>query len=345
MAAIWIVAIMAEGAAIYFLMPLIRGDGTLFWEAGVALTCHLAAAVILSLGGHYGLRALPDKRFRMQLYAVLVLFIPALGVVGGVSLQLLCDRWIRARGLVEEFQAETEHQVIETEQPEARIDLDSFLEEELTVQPVLDILAGHDDNLKRGAIDTLRRIGTPEAVHVLKKCLSSDSPEVRYNAHTALTRLDEFHAQQIKAAQQELETHPGHADAHLKHAKRCVAYGESGLLDDDTRRHYTQMARMGFVHAAEKGTADTWLILELGRLEMMVGSYDDALSRFEAVLSREPENIPALLGLAELYFASKDAAGLQAIARKLNDITMGEAQSVQEAILINFWTSAQMAGS
>ncbi len=311
----------------------------------MALTCHLAAAAVLALGGHFGMRAVPVKRFRMQLYALLVLFIPALGLVGGLSLQLLCDRWIRTRGLVEDFQAETAHRVIEPVQPEAQTSLNSFLEEALTVQPVLDILAGHDDNLKRGAIDTLRRIGTPEAVHVLKKCLSSDSPEVRYNAHTALTRLDALHAHRIKTAQQALENHSDQADANLQYARRCVAYGESGLLDADTRLHYIKMARNGFMRATEMGSDDIGLILELGRLEMILDAHDQAVSRFEVVLSRDPGNGRALLGLAELYFSSQDATNLQAIARRLDGIKTGEAHSVQETIMINFWASTQRTGA
>lgn len=341
-AVFWFTAMVMEGVAGFLFYAFVKHSNQ-GWCAAAAI-CHLAAAaILLALSGYSRGGVNSIGRFRIRFYGVLVFFLPLMGLVGCLILQLVCGRWIRPRGLVEDFQAETEQRVIEPERHETQMDLKAFLDEELAVQPVMDILAGHDDNLKRGAIETLRRIGTVEAVNILKKCLSDGSPEVRYNAHAALTRLDESQTRQIKSAQQRLDAGVRQAEDLYRYGKRCAAYGESGLLDDDTQRHYFQMAREALVAANKKGLDETRLMLDLGRLEMNLGAYGDASVQFRGVLSREPGNPHALIGLAEVCYTSGDATGLKAVVEQIRDSVSVEPESVSEGILLNFWVSPQKA--
>ena len=65
-------------------------------------------------------------------------------------------------------------------------------------------MSGDDNDLKRGAINTLQRIGSPEAISILKQSLSDVSPEIRHYAHIALTRLDEAY---VGGNQENTENH------------------------------------------------------------------------------------------------------------------------------------------
>jgi hypothetical protein len=338
----WLSAVALEGASVSLGVFVLPDSGRGWWTA--VIICHLAAAaVLLAMGMGTPGEAASKAHYRARLYGFLVMFLPVMGLVGSLILQLVCDRWIRARGLVEDFQAETEHRVIETQRPEIQMDLKTYFDEELAVQPVMDILAGFDDNLKRGAIDTLRRIGTPEAVNILKKCLADASPEVRYNAHTALTRLDEAHVRAIKTAKQPLDAGNLKAEHHRHYARQCADYGQSGLLDDDTRRYYLQMAKDAFMAAQAAGLSDTALTLDLGRLEMLLGAYGQAAAHFQSVLTREPANVNALIGLAEVHYTRGDAEGLKAIAHQMSTALTVAVGSVNEGILLHFWASPQKA--
>lgn len=345
-AGVWLGAVALEGTAAFLAWQAATTGGQEYgWWAG-AMICHLlSAGALLTMGfdKRSPANALSRDQYRARLYGWLVLVLPVMGLAGSLILQLVCDRWIRARGLVEDFQAETEHRVIEPQRIDVQKDLKDYLDEELSVQPVMDILAGSDDNLKRGAIDTLRQIGTPEAIVILKKCLTDNSPEVRYSAHTALSRLDETYIKAIKAATAALETGRPTATHHLDYARRCVGYGQSGLLDEDTRHHYLQMARDAFMTAQEKGEWDTALALDLGRLEILLGAYDDAAVHFQSALDRDTLNVNALIGLAEVHYSRGDARGLKTIARQMSAALPTDVDSVNEGILLHFWAFEEKA--
>lgn len=339
-AGLWLGAATLEGSAVFLAWhAAVSGGQEYGWWAGTMI-CHLlSAGVLLTMG--FGKRspakALSRDQYRARLYGWLSMALPVMGLIGSLILQLVCDRWIRARGLVEDFQAETEHRVIEPQRIDVQKDLKDYLDEELSVQPVMDILAGTDDNLKRGAIDTLRQIGTTEAIVILKKCLTDTSPEVRYSAHTALTRLDETYIKAIKAATASFVSGRPTPAHHLDYARQCLRYGQSGLLDEDTRHHYLQMARDAFMAAQAKGGWDTALALDLGRLEILLGAYDDAAVHFQSILDRDTRNVNALIGLAEVHYSRGDAKGLKAIARQMGAALPMDVDSVNEGILLHFW--------
>ena len=343
-AGVWLVAAVFEGTAVFLALQVAPAGGQGWWAG--AIICHLLSAGVLltmGLGKRSPATVVSRDQYRARLYGWLILVLPVMGLAGSLILQLVCDRWIRARGLVEDFQAETEHRVIAPQRIDVQKDLKDYLDEELSVQPVMDILAGTDDNLKRGAIDTLRQIGTPEAIVILKKCLTDTSPEVRYNAHTALTRLDETYIKAIKAATAPLETGRPTPAHHLDYARCCVRYGQSGLLDEDSRHHYLQMARDAFMAAQDKGAWDKALALDLGRLEILLGAWDDAAVHFQSILDREALNVNALIGLAEIHYNRGDAKGLKTIARQMNAALPMEVDSVNEGILLHFWAFEEKA--
>ena len=333
----WMGAILLEGAAFCLVAWIVYGAGRWIWIAVVV--CHLAAAGMLLAFGFSRKVPMTRDRHRARLYGLLVLFLPVMGLLGCLILQLAYDRLIRAHGLAEDFQDETEQRVIEAKGLEIKKDLTTYFDEELAVQPVVDILAGYDDDLKCGAIDTLRRIGTPEAVTILKKCLSDASPEVRHNAHTALTRLDETFVQAIKEARKPLDAGEPKAVHHLRHAGYCIDYANSGLLDSDTRRYYLEMARNAYLAARETGASDTEQTLKLGRLELQLGHFDQAAGHFQSILTGEPGNATALIGLAEVHYTRGDAVQLQTVVRHMRNAGRTGEESVNDGILFHFWTS------
>ncbi|WP_319523576.1 HEAT repeat domain-containing protein [Breoghania sp.] len=335
----WTGAVLLDGVAVCLVVSIASGAGRWVWIAATA--CHFGAAGVLLAFGFSRREAATRDRYRARLYGFLVLFLPVMGLVGSLILQLACERWICAHGLVEDFQEETAHRVIEPPRLDLQKDLTTYFDEELAVQPAMDILAGFDDDLKRGAIDTLRRIGTPEAVTVLKKCLSDKSTEVRHNAHTALTRLDETFVAAIKTAKKRLDTGVSETAGRLRYAKKCLDYAKSGLLDESTRRHYLLMARDSFlaVRGADMA-AETERILNLGHLEIQLGGFDQAVAHFQSVLDKDPGNVKAMIGLAEAHYTHGDGKGLQTVAHRMQSARTTSAESASDGILLHFWATS-----
>jgi hypothetical protein len=335
----WTTAVILDGIAACLAVYAVSGASRWAWV--VAIACHLAAAGALLAWGFGGRETATKDRYRARIYGLLVLFLPVMGLVGSLILQLTCERWIRAHGRVEDFQEETAHRVIEPRRIDLQKDLTTYFDEELSVQPVMDILAGFDDDLKRGAIDTLRRIGTPEAVAVLKKCLADKSTEVRHNAHTALTRLDEAFVQAVKTAKKQMAAGASKAAGRRRYAETCLDYAKSGLLDADTRRHYLEMARDTLSTELDaEGAADTDRILNLGHLEIQLGGFDRAVAHFQSILDKEPGNVKALIGLVEAHYTHGNGKGLQTVARRMQSARTTGAESASDGILLHFWATS-----
>ena len=76
--------------------------------------CHLGAAGVILAFGFSRNREMTDSRYRARLFGLLVLFLPVLGLIGCLFLQLACDRLPQTpRAVVEEFNEEADHRVLD----------------------------------------------------------------------------------------------------------------------------------------------------------------------------------------------------------------------------------------
>ncbi|MBI5202116.1 MAG: HEAT repeat domain-containing protein, partial [Elusimicrobia bacterium] len=109
------------------------------------------------------------------------------------------------------------------------------LADALDVLPAVDALLSRAPALKRGAIETLARIRTSEAVAWILRARADRDPDVRFFATTALTRLKRDFETAIHAAEAEVFRRPADVEAQLSLHRVRYEYAASGMLETAAR--------------------------------------------------------------------------------------------------------------
>lgn len=238
-------------------------------------------------------------------------FMPGIGLVGCLCMYFSIISFVSSKGLAEDYQEETTHVVDDEPLPDSVRNHEAFVSNELNVEPIRDILSGDDPDLKRGAVDYLGRIGTPEAVRILKQCLADDSPEVRFMSHTMLGRIDEKHVKRIKNIQNDLEkaSLEDHAILHEKLGYCYKAYSDSQLLEVSTRDYYLKQSEVAYqANLSLTKSNDPNILYTLAQIYTMLGEIENAKSFFDSARISALENeaymlaLRNIIGLAELLY-------------------------------------------
>ncbi len=114
--------------------------------------------------------------------------------------------------------------------------------EEADVIPIVDIFRDGDLDHKRGAIDLLIQLKTPESIRILHEHKKDASPEVRFFVNAALTRIKKSYDSEINAAQQQMKEKHNDLNSRFHLAREYHRYASSGLLDCDTSNYYNKEA-------------------------------------------------------------------------------------------------------
>lgn len=126
------------------------------------------------------------------------------------------------------------------------------LADALEVLPAADALLSHDPALKRGAIETLARIRTPESIGWILRARTDPDPEVRFYATSALTRLKGEFETGVRAAERESVLHPGDPALRLTIHRVRYEYASSGILEGPARTSILQDCRRQLAASAER---------------------------------------------------------------------------------------------
>jgi len=330
-----IASILFEAAGAWLVFLWLRGGAA--WTVAAGLALHAASAFSLWRGAPDAARAAEDqgarsRRFFQAFAAFIVLFFPVMGLPG-VGLILLAHKFSRRKGLVEVVTEEMKRAALAIG-VERVDDLDSFLVEEASVEPILEILKGSDVGLKRGAVSLLGSIGGQEAVGLLKQSLSDASPEVRFYAHATLAKLEDSHAQEIKAAEE--SAHAGDAGSWVRLGDAFSRYSVSGLAEEVVRGQLLERAASAYDRALEANRDDSALLIKLGRLHLGNGRFGEARRRFEAVPDGDPARADALLGLCEIAYELRDHAALAGLRFQLAGQSY-HSDDPRRIVLYRFW--------
>jgi hypothetical protein len=336
-ALLWLAAAVLEGGALYCALA---GFSRLPPAGAIAVVAllHLAAPLPVFVIS----AALSDEDRRkmrafVHLGALLILFLPVVGVLGVFATFIVGRYVMKTRGFVDEHDDLPSEELPENWFTDESRSLDSLLDEELRVEPILDILAGRDDELKRGAVDFLGRIGSPEAVRLLKRCLSDDVPEVRFYAHSKLEKLDRFHAERIAAAEEAAgESGRNPADLRLL-AMAHKRYVDSDLLEEGTARHYLAKARDAFHECLETGGEDPDVLVRLGEVYIELKDYIGAEKTLGKAFVCAPDPAKPLLGLCRIDYEKGDMKGLVERGKELAGLCVNRTGNVDDSILLRFW--------
>ncbi|MDO8527782.1 MAG: hypothetical protein Q7T03_08865 [Deltaproteobacteria bacterium] len=114
--------------------------------------------------------------------------------------------------------------------------------QELDFLPLADILSGTDLDLKRGAIERLARLKTPEAIDLLLAHRSDPSMDVRFYATSALARIKKEFDEQLEAAKQQMQKDVYKISARVFLSKVYLQYAHSHLLDPATIQAFEREA-------------------------------------------------------------------------------------------------------
>lgn len=324
------IAVLLDCAALWsvFSLPVITPA-----QALPAMGLHLAAAGLMTAVA-VAAKKQANVRYLAGLSALLTFFTPVVGPAGCLVSYVAGRVLIKPRGLAKAFSG-AEGGVVQGEEEFSGLWEDVKLHEELSIQPVVDILEGEDAALKRGAIQLLRRLGTPDAVRTLKKSLSDSDAEVRFYAHTALTRLEEDYAERFTQVQK--EARDDDLDGLIALAKIQQEYAASGLPDDSIQTQMLSEARSNLTKALKAPGGDqTKLRTVLGLLELRLGELESAKQEFETVLNAAPDTPDALLGLLNVCFNQKDAQALRRLRQNLQGKRFDTTDPAKLTVL-NFW--------
>ena len=158
------------------------------------------------------------------------------------------------------------------------------LAEATDIVPAADVLLRGDIQMKRGAIDLLSRIRTPESISWILKARMDPDPEVRFFATSALTRLKGEFESGVHAAEEHALRHPGREEARLALQRVRYEYAVSGILDEQLRLSFLHSCRERLVSERDVHSARLLFLVE-SQLDS-----DRALAQLDKLETLDPDN-------------------------------------------------------
>jgi tetratricopeptide (TPR) repeat protein len=335
----WLGALLLEGVAVWI---FVAAGGDVLPPLSVGF--HVAAAFLLLVvpvlpgAGDY-----PHTRYNSFLGGWLTLFLPVVGILGSLAIAAT-TALLKSKGTVSDFQVMTAYRLAQTALPEFTEDVPEFIEEEINIEPMLDILRGENTDFKRGVVKYLQQLGSPAAIGVLKQSLSDASPEIQYYTHAALENLESVWMERIEEARKALEAE----DANEKRVPLVMAlgrtykgYANSGLVADETRFHYYEQARKTFEQGLSREPDNSEIVLALGRICLEEKDLATAEEYFTRGLSLPGGLVDSLLGLCQVYFEGGNLKALAETSRRMREEIHHAHPDPLKDSLIHFWAAEQ----
>lgn len=226
-ALLWALAGALEAPAL-----LLAAGWPLDMPAWLGVCAHAAAAGVAFFAPPKERGWLKPTRHWGEPLALLVLLLPGLGWAIGAWLLLTQGHAQHDKDAYrfDEETAEDVNPLAGAGSPQA---VRRELADALDVLPAVDALLSRSADLKRGAIETLGRIRSAEAIGWIIKARSSGDPETRFYATTALTRLKRDFETAAAAAQKESWQKPADLDAQLALQRVRYEHATSGIMEAD----------------------------------------------------------------------------------------------------------------
>nr|WP_239057205.1 HEAT repeat domain-containing protein [Desulfovibrio sp. JC010] len=326
-----------ESGAVW--LYLNRAEG--HWHIYAAVAAHLLSGLSFILFTSPKPRAVPGMAFYYpRIAALFTIFMPLIGLAG-ISMTLFTSRILmRSQGLAEEYKEKAyEGGGIDVDLP---TDITEFLYDEVDVHPIADILAGDDMEMKRGAVNLLRRIGSAEAVNLLRKSLSDESAEVRFYAHTALTRLEEDYAEAVDKARFRAERYDS-AQAHAELASVYRNYARSGLPEVNMQERSMVLACEHWRKAVEKDEGNKDYLMRLAESCVESREFTEALHIYRGMIVDPELELESRLGICRVFFDMGNFIALFQEVEQLRARPELKAQDPFKKLIYNFWLENKTA--
>lgn len=272
-----------------------------------SLVAHAAAAWLAGRGLGDGRR---DARF---LATTLVLALPGLGLVGLSAIRL----W-RKRAAPSGIYAGAHSEMAglpgpgQTPEPVDRV-LD-WLQAQVSVQPVADLIHAPDPRTQRWGVGLLAKRGDGAAVELLREALGADDRDTQIAASGALQRVEERLVARIAHAQEQRRLDPESAERLMAVGDACVAYQESRLLEAAMGRHWLGEAEAAYRAARARRPEWPAPAAALARVHLAQGRVAEAEALAVEARAAAP-SIEADLLLSEIFYVQGRWGDLRALSR------------------------------
>ncbi len=158
--------------------------------------------------------------------------------------------------------------------------------QELDFSSLSDVMNGHDIDEKRGAVEKLCRLRTPESLKLLMTFRNDPHPDVRFFVTSALERVKRDYEQEFDAAHDEMKKDAYKASARLFLAQKYIEYMNSGLLDEVLANQYFEESLFHLktiLQGDHPLEAAYWLLLEQYRSASVAKYETDILAVIESL--------------------------------------------------------------
>ncbi len=286
-------------------------------------------------------RSLPGVGYYYpRLMALFTIFMPGIGLFG-TSMTLMFSRiFMTSHGLAKEYKEKAfESGALDVDLPD---DINAFLYEELDIHPIADILAGDDLGMKRGAVNLLRRIGSAEAVSLLRKSLSDENAEVRFYAHTALARMEEDYSQLLDKAEMRTKKYDS-AQSHAELGTVYRNYANSGLPEINIQEHSMKMACENWKIACEMSPKNTDYIMRLAEIYIESHKFAEAVEIYKSTRNNPALELESRLGICRAYFEMGNFIALFHEVETMRAKPVLESSDPFKKVVYNFWMNGDSA--
>ncbi len=172
----------------------------------------------------------------------------------------------------------------------------------LNVEPLVEIIRGRaGTDLKRGAIETLQNLMSPQAVKLLRECLQDHDSEVRFFASSALSRIEERLNAALRGARGKLAEKPD-GEGFLRLGKTYFEFVYLEFYDRAGLSYYLDEAIRCFEQAVAADAGNTEALRALEKAYLAAGKSDAAQSIHETAAAASQPGTGQLLYLAENHF-------------------------------------------
>jgi len=293
----WVGELLALGCAL---------RGPRWWP--LALVAHLAAVWLVDRSRRGERR---DARF---VVAALVLALPVAGLAGVGAIRY----WQRSAppsGLYTGVHSEMAELPGPDRTPEPVDRVLEWLQAQVSVQPVADLIRSADPRTQRWGVDLLGRRGDGASVELLREVLQAPDRDTQIAASGALQRIEEGLVGRMTQAREALRLDPDSPERLVAFGDACIAYQGSGLPDAAMGRHWLGEAEAAYrrAHALRPGSAAT--TQALARALLALGRVDEALGLALEARASAPSGELDLL-LSEIFFDQRRWRDLHDLSRE-----------------------------
>ncbi|MBX7148613.1 hypothetical protein K1X76_05960 [bacterium] len=245
-----------------------------------AMAIHLLSSIVLLFSESKGFGWFDHMRNWPRLFSFFGLFFPVFGAVMALPIFLFCRFAKPDVDNPNYYEDEITPELTKRSLYDIR-PLEERLIEANDVLSLADIMMLSDDEMKRGAIDRLVALASPESVNLLMSMRSSASADTRFYVTSGLEKIRKKFEEEIEAAHEQLKEGEYKVSARIFLAKVYQQYAESGLVNSETAAIYYEEAKKHLLFCFDSKHVNTRVVLFLLELLFKQKNYIKALDVLE----------------------------------------------------------------